>query len=60
MAEPRPVDSEGEIYFGERNESGIDDDDCERSSGESCGSRDDVAGPEGRVSGSDNRNLDHQ
>ena len=60
MAEPRPVDSEGEIYFGERNGSGIDDDDCERSSGESCGSRDDVAGPEGRVSGSDNRNLDRQ
>ncbi|KAH3888476.1 hypothetical protein DPMN_012511 [Dreissena polymorpha] len=60
MAERRPVDSEGEIYFCERNGSGIDDDDCERSSGESCGSRDDVADPEGRVSGSDNRNLDRQ
>ncbi|KAH3869217.1 hypothetical protein DPMN_032379 [Dreissena polymorpha] len=60
MAEPRPVDSEGEIYFCERNGSGMDDDDCERSSEKSCESRADVAGSEGRVSGSDSRNLDHQ
>ncbi|KAH3888112.1 hypothetical protein DPMN_012137 [Dreissena polymorpha] len=61
MAEPRPVDSEGEIYFCERNGSGMDDDDCERSSKKSCGSSADVVGPEGRVSGSNfNRYLDHQ
>ena len=61
MAEPRPVDSEGEIYFRERNGNGMDEDEGERSSEKSCESRADVAGPEDRVSGSDfNRNLDRR